>query len=307
LSESLPKRLRWAPEQRLEFIEFRLFWDGGINRSDLMTRFGVSEPQASKDLTAYRELAPGNLEYDSSRKRYVPASPFRPLFLKPNPDRYLAQLKAISDGILSVGDTSIETIPPNGVLPIPTRRISAPVLRAVLHAVRERLAVHVEYQSMSPENPDPLWRWITPHAFGFDGLRWHVRAFCHRKNQFLDFVLGRVFATAETGPAGAKPEDDRLWQESFDVVLEPNPELTEAQRNAIALDYGMTNGRIIVSVRYALLYYFNKRLRFDVGAPLDGKHERPVTIANRKLFDDALAKAKAQTGTPRSNFDERQP
>src|SRR6188508_238448 len=194
LSETLPKRLRWAPEQRLEFIEFRLFWDGGVNRSDLMDRFGVSEPQASKDLTAYRELAPSNLEYDSSRKRYVSANPFRPLFLKPNPDRYLAQLKAISDGILSLGDTSIETIPPNGVLPIPTRRITASVLRGVLRAIREGLAIHVEYQSMSAENPDPLWRWITPHAFGFDGLRWHVRAFCHRQNQFLDFVLGRVFA-----------------------------------------------------------------------------------------------------------------
>jgi len=287
-------------------LEFLLFWEGGVNRGDLTKRFGVSVPQASKDLATYRELAPANLEYDLRGKRYVSTPEFRPVFLRPNPDRYLAQLKAISDGILSVSDTSIETIPPTGVLPIPTRRISAPVLRALLRSIRENLAIHIEYQSMSPENPEPLWRWITPHAFGFDGLRWHVRAFCHRKNQFLDFVLGRVFAIAEAGPAGAQPEDDRLWQESFDVVLEPNPELTEGQRQAIALDYGMTEGKIIVSVRYALLYYFNKRLRFDVGAPLDGQHERPVTIANRGPFDEALAKAKAQTGTPRSNSDERQ-
>ena len=65
LSETLPKRLRWAPEQRLEFIEFRLFWDGAVNRSDLMDRFGISEPQASKDLASYRELAANNLQYDS--------------------------------------------------------------------------------------------------------------------------------------------------------------------------------------------------------------------------------------------------
>ena len=71
LSETLPKRLRWAPEQRLEFIEFRLFWDGAVNRSDLMDRFGISEPQASKDLAAYRDLAANNIEYDSSKKRYV--------------------------------------------------------------------------------------------------------------------------------------------------------------------------------------------------------------------------------------------
>ena len=42
--------LRWGVEQRLEFIEFRLFWEGHVNRSDLMDQFGVSVNQASTDL-----------------------------------------------------------------------------------------------------------------------------------------------------------------------------------------------------------------------------------------------------------------
>ena len=46
--------LRWGVEQRLEFIEFRLFWEGGVNRSDITACFGVSVPQASKDLSQYR-------------------------------------------------------------------------------------------------------------------------------------------------------------------------------------------------------------------------------------------------------------
>jgi predicted DNA-binding transcriptional regulator YafY len=285
------KRFRWGPEQRLEFIEFLLYWEGGLNRSDLIDRFSVSVPQASKDLATYRELAPENLEYDLSRKRYVSTSRFRPMFLKPNPDRYLAQLKAISDGILQLRDTWIAATPPTGVVPVPTRRIDAEVLRGLLRAIRDQSAVHVEYQSMSPEHPDPLWRWITPHAFGFDGLRWHVRAYCHRQNRFLDFVLGRLLAAAECGPAGAQPQGDLLWQEIFDVVLEPNPELTDGQRSGVARDYGMTDGKLVVPVRYALLYYFNKRLRFDVGEALDGPHERPVIIANRQDFDEALRKA----------------
>ena len=303
--QRVDRRLRWGPEQRLEFIEFLLFWEGSVNRSDITKRFGVSVPQASNDLTMYRELAPGNLEYDSSAKRYVSTPTFQPRFLRPNPDRYLAQLKAVSDRILDIDDTWIATVPPTGVVPVPGRRINAPVLRAVLLAVRESCALRIEYQSMSPENPDPLWRWITPHALAFDGLRWHVRAFCHRNRQFLDFVLGRCLAAAETGPPEAKPEDDRLWQESFDVVLEPNPELTDGQRRAIAIDYGMTDGRAVVSVRYALLYYFNKRLRFDVGAALDGPHERPVVIANHAHFDEALVRAKALNATAKSPIDQR--
>lgn len=37
--------LRWGVAQRLEFIEFRLFWEGRVNRSDLMEQFGLSVNQ----------------------------------------------------------------------------------------------------------------------------------------------------------------------------------------------------------------------------------------------------------------------
>ena len=56
--------LRWSVEQRLEFIEFRLFWQGQVNRSDLIETFQVSINQASGDLTKYSDLAPGNMVYN---------------------------------------------------------------------------------------------------------------------------------------------------------------------------------------------------------------------------------------------------
>ena len=70
--------LRWGVERRLEFIEFRLFWEGRLNRSDITDFFGVSVPQASKDLSLYQELAPGNMDYDKSEKRYVAGPGFKP-------------------------------------------------------------------------------------------------------------------------------------------------------------------------------------------------------------------------------------
>jgi WYL domain-containing protein len=285
------RQRRHGPEQRLEFIEFRLFWEGAVNRSDLIEQFGVSIPQASNDLTAYRQLAPKNVVYDLSGKRYVPSSVFRPILLKPNPDRYLAQLKAMSDGILDIGDTWLSSSPDSGVLPIPNRRTDPAVLRAVITATRNKGSVHVEYQSSSPENPDPIWRWISPHAFGFDGLRWHVRAFCHREHRFKDFILGRCLAAGKQGLSAAPESGDGQWQTFFEVILQPNPALTAGQRRAVALDYNMLDGRISVRVRYALLYYFNKRLRFDVAEQFDKPRERPVVVANQKEFKAALKKA----------------
>jgi len=42
--------LRWGVERKLEFIEFRLFWEGSVNRSDIIETFNVSVNQASTDL-----------------------------------------------------------------------------------------------------------------------------------------------------------------------------------------------------------------------------------------------------------------
>ena len=128
-------------------------------------------------------------------------------------------------------------------------------------------------------------------------LRWHVRAFCHRDNRFKDFILGRCLAVGEQGPAAAVAEQDWQWQTFFEVVLQPNPDLADGQRRAVALDYNMIDGRIAVPVRFALLYYFNKRLRLDVAERFDKPRERPVVVANQAEFEAALQKADVPLST----------
>lgn len=59
--------LRWGVERKLEFIEFRLFWEGYVNRGDIIDTFNVSVNQASTDLNRYLGLAPDNMSYDSIR------------------------------------------------------------------------------------------------------------------------------------------------------------------------------------------------------------------------------------------------
>ena len=45
--------LKWGVGRRLEFIEFRLFWEGSINRGDLVEAFGVSVQLARKRAFLY--------------------------------------------------------------------------------------------------------------------------------------------------------------------------------------------------------------------------------------------------------------
>jgi hypothetical protein len=285
--------VRWGVEKRLEFIEFRLFWEGGINRAEIMVQFGVSVPQASKDLSLYEEKAPGNLAYNKSEKRYFASPIFKPVFLKPEADRYLAQLRSVSDNLLAPDETWLPDMPDHDAMPVPHRRVDVHVLRSVVAAIRHKRALEIQYQSMNVARPEPMWRWITPHAFGYDGTRWHLRAYCHVDRKFKDFILSRFLKTRDEGKAGAAPADDNRWTEFFEVVLSPNPSLSEEQQRVIALDYNMTDGQVTVPVRRALLYYFRKRLRLDVAEVLDSPHESPVVVSNREAFANALAEATA--------------
>jgi hypothetical protein len=282
-------RIRWGIEQRLDFIEFRLFWDGSLNRSDIIRRFGVSTPQASADLAQYRELAPENIDYDKSAKRYVATPNFRPRF-EPNAERYLAQLKALTENVISLDDTWFGVLPEIDVVPIPARRADSNLLRRLLMAVRDGRSISIEYQSLNDSRPDPIWREITPHAFGSDGLRWHVRAFCHIELVFKDFLLSRCLQIGEMGTPLAVGAQDTDWHTFFEVVLVPNPKLSPAQKTTIERDYGMKDGQCILKVRHAFLYYLDKRLRLDVAEKQDRPKETPVVVANRREYNSALRK-----------------
>ncbi len=295
MSKDTKDRIRWGTERRLEFIEFRVYWEGGVNRSEIVEKFGVSVPQASADLSLYQDLAPTNLTYDSSQKRYVAASDFEPRFLSPDAERFLSQVGAVSDGNLGLGDTWISVEPDVDAMLIPQGKVIPGILRHLLAAIRTNQSVEIEYQSFNIARPEKLWRWITPHAFGFNGVRWHVRAFCHISEGFKDFVLSRCTGLRDVGAPGAAAGDDIFWHRRFDVVLIPHPDLSESQRNTVALDYNMSEGRLALPVRMAMLFYFNKRMRFDMYEHDKTPAANQLVVENYDAFKKAIAEANSNS------------
>jgi len=63
--------MRWALKQRMKYIEDVLGEKGCINRRDLISKFGISVPQASNDIRAFVEANPGRIHYDVKKKTYV--------------------------------------------------------------------------------------------------------------------------------------------------------------------------------------------------------------------------------------------
>lgn len=65
--------MRWCEQQRMDWIAETLRVFGFINREHLERKFGVSTPQASLDLAAFRRAHPTAMIYDPSAKRYEAA------------------------------------------------------------------------------------------------------------------------------------------------------------------------------------------------------------------------------------------
>ena len=83
---------------RLAFVELRVRFIGEIRRQDLVSRFGIQSAAATRDLALYKEIAPGNIDYDAKGKAYVLGADFRPVFDFP-PERILSWLtQGFGDG-----------------------------------------------------------------------------------------------------------------------------------------------------------------------------------------------------------------
>jgi len=258
----------WAAQERLKRIEQAVWWRGWIKRKDLVEWFGISSAQASSDLQKYQELNPDALVYQMSRKRYEGAKNMRcqlhepsleeGLFLFLNPDEMAAVSRGGSRGdrrgeigLWSLMDVSL-----------PVRKACSEVERAFVLAVAGGLKIRVRYWSLN--SGKATWRWLAPHAFGYDGYRWHVRAWCFTREAYLDFVLSRTekidWPEPMEGNEQLPPDTD--WETVEVVKVRPSSSLDKVAQSAIMMDYGIgENGVLELSVRSAMKQYLLSQLR----------------------------------------------
>lgn len=277
---------RWSQERRLEFIDFRLRWERQLNRRDLTEFFGISVPQASLDIARYAELAPRNLEYDRGCRTYLASGEFRSLYDENGPGAFLDELLSSTRG----GEPErcrLGSRPALAVAPSPGRNVNGEVLAALHHAISAATGLSVTYQSLT--RPEPVRRILSPHAFVYDGQRWRVRAYCHARHGFRDFIITRILEVHGPAPRGLGPELDTSWNEMVDVVLAPHPDLPLAHRRAVELDYGMVDGRVTLRFREALLSYVLERLHV-------GRGDRETPEVQHVVVANAEALAAHRTG-----------
>ena len=148
---------------RLAFVELRVRFIGEIRRQDLVSRFGIQSAAATRDLALYKDLAPGNIDYDSKGKSYVLGSDFRSVFDFP-PERVLSWLtQGFGDGEPVRLKAWVASESPS--------RLTHPeldTLASVTRAIHQACPLRIEYHSISSGRTE---REIVPFALIDNGLR----------------------------------------------------------------------------------------------------------------------------------------
>ena len=279
-NQTTPWPFRWDLLLRYRFIETIALWEGRLTTRHLCDTFGIGRQQASKDINNYiREVAPGNLEYDKFLKGYKPTEAFSPQVTQGLADEYL-HLMARNNELSNMFESLALNVANVEVLSVPVRDVKPEVLRPIMQAARQQKRLEVDYVSIN--NPDREGRIIVPHTLVYTGLRWHVRAWCEKNQEYRDFVLSRfrdIPEIMEDSEHGA--EQDEQWNNSITLRITADPRLSKEQREVVEVDYGMTDGALEITTRAKLVPYALKLLHIDLEDELEDPTAQQIVVHNR--------------------------
>jgi predicted DNA-binding transcriptional regulator YafY len=107
-------------------------------------------------------------------------------------------------------------------------------------------------------------RIIVPHTLVCTPLRWHVRAYCEKHQEFRDFVLSRFRGDPEImNESKFTNAEDKVWNTEVIIQIVPDSRLEEAQQEIIARDFDMKNRRLDIKTRAPLVAYMLQALNIS--------------------------------------------
>ena len=62
MPNAIPLDINQTQKERLSHIDFKANFLGTIGRNDLVSRFGIKQAAATRDITLYKDIAPGKSE-----------------------------------------------------------------------------------------------------------------------------------------------------------------------------------------------------------------------------------------------------
>lgn len=244
--------------RRFAFIEARLLWGGGLTAGELGTAFGIARQNAQHTLDLYRQQHRGQMRYDRRLRRHLRTADFRARHVREEVARFLDYQRAVNHVARFHDESDWADLPFTDAESLIHPLYNQQGVGLALEALRRQAVVEIEYWSKQGQR----WRRLSPHHLVFADDRYHLRAYCHDTERYLDFVLSRIVHAQPTDEKWVSGEDDVEWHQRQDLVFVVNPTLPPEAQTAFRQDFlpeGEDRLRV-PGVRKAIAYYVRRRL-----------------------------------------------
>lgn len=273
-------KLKYDQRQRLCLIEVLALWEGELSTKHLCLFFGIQRQQASRDIKTYMTIvAPENLTYDPSIKRYVASSEFSPKLINEDVSLYVDYL------VKDPSQTSIESnvFVGRGIVEdiiIPKAQIKTNVFQAVLKSCKEQHSVSVDVRTLA--EPTQKLSVIAPHSIFFLQGACYVRAYCYERLKFVNIDLRQIYNIARTQDELTiyTKEMDDDWNTMVNVNIVPDQRLTAVQRKIVEHEFAMDFGSLLINIRASMIPFMLDALKINVSVLEPDPLQQKVIIDN---------------------------
>ncbi|WP_212686024.1 WYL domain-containing protein [Undibacterium luofuense] len=260
--QTSPSSTEDASSSRLVDLEQLIHWEGELSNERIRELLGVKPVYASRLMSGLMKLMIGRAERASAH------APLKMLYgsskdqLPRSPDTYLHILNGLPGAPLISGVGVVDAR-------MDLSLISPAIFSVIFRAIKRQQGLRINYRSMN--HPLGTERLVFPHALVRAPRRWHMRAWCAERSDFLDFTLGRISTAVSDSTScqaiGRIREQDTGWMNVVDLLIAPHPSLNEHQRQMIACEFFPGAASLRLKVRECLAPYIvqDLRLAVDIG------------------------------------------
>lgn len=243
--------------RRFAYIETCLYWGTGVTAPHLGQVFGIARQNAQKTISDYRQQHPDNMIYDRSQKCHIATDRFKPCYITTDTEHYLDYIAGISaiEHYWQVDEwTEIPFESDAKYLKPPQQR---PLVKAILSSIKEEYCIDVMYRAKRRTQAMTL----SAHRLVYANYRYHIRAYHHQWNKFIDVVLGRLLEVDKSAEDWVSTTGDQDWHNELTLTFTINPDLPVEVQQALQADYHLGNDKVrVIQVRKALLGYICREM-----------------------------------------------
>lgn len=245
--------LRDAQRERLFYLEFMALFTGQISRKDLVVRFGISEPAATKDISCYVDISPGVINYDLRKKYYVFTG--GETYFDHDVDQVLFSLAG--ERAIAINSKHAKRLP-SWVDTSIKRKVPIDIVSIITRSIYQQRRMKTDYVSLSSGSK---MRMLSPVSIVHDGLRWHIRCFDHKNEEFRDYNLSRFRKVEDAGDSDITLSDDNEWNNEVTLKLVPHPKIEHPE--TVLMDYEINDSAKYVKLKICLVGYFLRHWHID--------------------------------------------